>query len=124
MLDSVKALETIKQSVDSTKSNYWSRLKDSTGSMDIAQITYVMSQEPVKEVYRDMMKSFTSFLFETFKEDFSAVPTYQPVIEKYVDTVLATAQGYGQHAQYLEEENKKLKKQLEELKNVDRCKTE
>lgn len=86
--------------------------------MDIAQVTYVMSQEPVKEVYREMMKSFTSFLFEKYKEDFSTVPAYQPIVEKYVDTVIATAQNYGKHAQYLEEENKKLKQELERLKHA------
>lgn len=96
----------------------WSRLKDSAGSMDVAQITYVMSQEPVKEVYREMMKSFTSFLFEQYKEAFASVPAYQPIVEKYVDTVLKAAQNYGQHAQYLEEENRKLKQELEKLRNV------
>ena len=118
MLDSVKALETLKQSVDIPKKDYWGRLKDSAGGMDVAQVTYVMSNESVKEVYREMMKSFTSFLFEKYKEDFSTVPAYQPVIEKYVDTVLATAQSYGQHAQHLEEENKKLKQELERLRNA------
>jgi uncharacterized protein Yka (UPF0111/DUF47 family) len=96
----------------------WSRLKDSAGNMDVAQITYVMSQEPVKEVYREMMKSFTSFLFEQYKEVFASVPAYQPIVEKYVDTVLKAAQNYGQHAQYLEEENRKLKQELEKLRNV------
>lgn len=96
----------------------WSRLKDSAGSMDVAQVTYVMSQESVKEVYKEMMKSFTSFLFEQYKNDFASVPAYQPIVEKYVDTVLKAAQNYGQHAQYLEEENKKLKQELERLRNV------
>jgi hypothetical protein len=97
---------------------YWSRLKDSTGNMDIAQVTYVMSQESVKEVYREMMKSFTSFLFEQYKNDFASVPAYQPVVEKYVDTVLKAAQNFGQHAQHLEEENNRLKQELEKLRNV------
>lgn len=97
---------------------YWSRLKDSAGNMDIAQVTYVMSQESVKEVYREMMKSFTSFLFEQYKNDFASVPTYQPVIERYVDTVLKAAQDFGQHARNLEEENNKLRQELEKLRNA------
>ena len=96
----------------------WSRLKDSAGNMDVAQITYVMSQESVKESYKEMMKSFTSYLFERYKEDFSTVPTFQPIIEKYVNSVIESAKGYGQYAQKLEEENKQLKKKLEELRNV------
>ena len=97
---------------------YWSRLKDNTGNMDVAQVTYVMSQESVKEVYREMMKSFTSFLFEQFKNDFASVPVYQPVIERYVDTVLKAAQDFGQHTHRLEEENNRLKQELEKLRHA------
>jgi hypothetical protein len=120
MLDSVKALETLKQMVDKPIINYWDRLKDSAGSMDVAQVTYVMSQDSVKEAYRVMMESFNNFLFEKFKEDFSTIPAYQPCVETYVDTVIQTAQSYGKHTQELEEENKRLKQQLEEALNVDR----
>ena len=102
----------------------WSRLKDSTEGMDVAQVTYVMTQESVKEVYKEMMKSFTSYLFEKYKDDFATVPTFQPVVERYIDTVLKAAQNYGQYAQSLEEENKKLKHELEKLRNVGRCQTE
>ena len=102
----------------------WSRLKDSTDSMDIAQVTYVMSQEPVKEVYNDMMQSFSSYLFEKYKNDFATIPTFQPVVERYIDTVIKAAQGYGQYAQSLEEENRKLRQELEKLRNVGGCKTE
>ena len=97
---------------------FWSRLKDSAGNMDVAQITYVMSQESVKEVYREMMKSFTSFLFEQFKEDFASVPAYQPIVERYVDTVIKAAENFGQHARCLEEENNRLKQELEKLRNA------
>ena len=102
----------------------WSRLKDSTDSMDIAQVTYVMSQEPVKEVYSDMMQSFTSYLFEKYKDDFATVPTFQPVVERYIETVLKTAQSYGKYAQSLEEEHLKLKQELEKLRNAGGFKTE
>lgn len=97
---------------------YWSRLKDTAGNMDVAQVTYVMSQESVKEVYREMMKSFTSFLFEKYKEDFASVPAYQPVVDRYIDTVLKAAQDFGQHAHRLEEENNRLKQELEKLRNA------
>lgn len=120
MLDGMKALETLQQMVDKPKTNYWSRLKDSTGSMDVSQITYVMSQEQVKEKYREMMESFNGFLFEKFKEDFSAVPTFQPAVEGYVDAVLKSAQDYGIHVKNLEEENKRLKEALD----ASRCKAE
>ena len=97
---------------------YWSRLKDNAGNMDVAQVTFVMSQESVKEVYKEMMKSFTSFLFERYKNDFASVPAYQPVVERYVDTVLKAAQSFGQHAHNLEEENNRLKQELEKLRNA------
>lgn len=106
--------------VDSGRVNCWNRLKDSVGNMDVAQIQYVMSQESVKNVYTEMMGAFNSYLFEKFKEDFSTIPSYRACIEKYVDTVIKSAQDYGQHAIYLEEENTRLKKELEELKNANR----
>jgi hypothetical protein len=120
MLDGVKALETLRQMVDKPQQNYWSKLKDSTGSMDVSQITYVMSQDSVKEKYREMLEAFNSFLFEKFKEDFSAVPTFQPVVEDYVNAVLKSAENYGNHVKDLEEENKRLREALD----ANRCQAE
>lgn len=71
------------------------------------------------ERYDDMMESFNSFLFEKFKEDFSAVPAFQPTIEKYVNTILESSQEYGKRTKELEEENKRLKQQLEEALNAN-----
>lgn len=119
MLDGMKTLETLKQMVDNPQQNYWNRLKDSTDKMDTAQVSWVMSQDSVKKVYEDMMESFNSFLFEKFKEDFSAVPAFQPTIEKYVNTILESSQEYGKRTKELEEENKRLKQQLEEALNAN-----
>lgn len=102
-------------------SSCWNLLKDTTGSMDVAQITFVMSQESVKESYKEMMKAFTSYLFERYKDEFATVPAYQPMVEKYVNAVISSAKNFGEHAQLLEQENQKLKKELEELKNAGRC---
>lgn len=99
--------------VDNPQQNYWSKLKDSTDSMSDAQKGYVMNSEEVKKKYKDMMKSFSSFLFEKYKEDFAAVPAFQPVIDEYIATVLNTAQDYGKHTADLEEENRKLKEMLD-----------
>lgn len=116
MLDSNKALETLRQTIDNPKKDYWSRLKDSADSMNDTQRQYVLSQESVRRVYEEMMGSFNCYLFEKFKEDFATVPAFQPAIEKYIDTILETAQDYGRHLASLEEENKKLKQQLEGMK--------
>lgn len=116
MLDSNKALETLRQAIDNPKKDYWSRLKDSADSMNDTQRQYVLSQESVRRVYEEMMGSFNSYLFEKFKEDFATVPAFQPTIERYVDTVIASAQDYGKHLQSLEEENIRLKQQLEGMK--------
>lgn len=124
MLDGMKTLETLKQMVDNPQQNYWNRLKDSTDKMDTAQVSWVMSQDSVKKVYEDMMESFNSFLFEKFKEDFSAVPAFQPTIERYVNTILESSQEYGKRTKELEEENKRLKQQLEEALNANGHTTE
>lgn len=100
---------------------YWKHLTDSVGGMDISQVQYVMSQDSVKNVYAELMNAFNLFLFERFKEEFSAIPSFQPLVERYVNTILSSAQEYGKHAKYLEEENNKLKKELEELRNAGRC---
>lgn len=71
------------------------------------------------ERYADMMESFNSFLFEKFKEGFSAVPAFQPTIERYVNTILESSQEYGKRTKELEEENKRLKQQLEEALNAN-----
>lgn len=118
MLDGIKAIENIKQVIEQPKSSCWSRLKDAAGSMDTSQTTFVMSQESVKESYEEMMKSFTSFLFEKYKEDFATVPAFQPIIDKYINSVIDAAQKYGQHTADLEEENAKLRKELEALRNA------
>lgn len=102
-------------------SSCWNLLKDTAGSMDVAQVTFVMSQESVKESYKEMMKAFTSYLFERYKDEFATVPAYQPMVEKYVNAVISSAKNFGEHAQLLEQENQKLKKELEELKNAGRC---
>lgn len=124
MLDSVKVLETLKQAIDTPKKEYWSRLKDSADTMNDAQRQYVLSQESVRRVYEEMMGSFNSYLFEKFKDDFATVPAFQPAIERYVDAVLMSAQDYGKHLANLEEENNKLRQQLEGMKNASRCTTE
>jgi hypothetical protein len=124
MLDTAKALEVLKQTIDVPNKEYWSRLKDSADTMNEAQKQYVMSQESVRRVYEEMMGSFNSYLFEKFKDDFAAVPTFQPIIERYVDAVLLSAQDYGRHITNLEEENKRLRQQLEGIRNVSGHTTE
>lgn len=120
MLDGVKALENIKQVVDLPKPSCWSRLQDAAGSMDASQTSFVMSQDSVKLSYKELMDSFNSFLFERFKEEFASVPTFQPIINKYIDSVIQSAQDYGKHTVEIEEENRRLKKELEDLKNANR----
>lgn len=124
MLDTAKVLETLKQTIDSPNKEYWSRLKDSADTMNDAQKQYVLSQESVRRVYEEMMGSFNSYLFEKFKDDFAAVPTFQPTIERYVNAVLTSAQEYGKHITNLEEENRRLKQQLEGMRNVSGHTTE
>lgn len=123
MTDGTKALNALKQMVDQPVESQWKRLQDNTSSMPSAQQAYVMSQENVQKSYEKMMESFNTFLFERFKEDFSAVPAFKPVIDDYIDSVLTTAQEYGKHTVELEQENKKLKQMIEELKNAGRSET-
>lgn len=117
-MDGVKALENIKQVLEQPKSTCWDRLKDAAGAMDASQTSFVMSQESVKQSYKEMMDSFNSFLFERFKEEFGTIPAFQPIVNKYIDSVIQSAQEYGKHTADVEEENRRLRKELEELKNA------
>ena len=118
MFDAKSSLETIKETMGESKKNYFARLKDATGAMDISQVTWVMQQEAVKISYAEMLNAFNAYLFERFKEDFAAIKTYQPVIDKYINTVINSAQKFSEHTKELESENERLKQQIAELMNV------
>ncbi len=117
MFDAENSLETIRKTFDSSqpKQNYFDRLKDATGKMDVSQATWVMQQKEVKEAYNAMMDAFRSYVFERLKEDFAAIKIYQPVIDKYINAVIGSAQKFGEHTKELESENERLKQQIAEL---------
>ena len=98
----------------------WKRLQDATTSIDMSQSNWIMSQETVKSAYGDLMQAFQHYLFERFKDDFASLPLYQDIISKYVDSVLAAAQGFAKRTEQLERENEELKRKLEELSNARR----
>ena len=119
MFDAKNSLDAIKKVVDKPQTKYWERLKDATGAMDVAQITWVMSQKEVKEAYDRLMAAFNSYIFERYKEDFAGIKAYQPLVDDYINTIIKSAEHFGQHAKDLEAENEKLKQQIAELmKNV------
>lgn len=119
MIDAKSSLETIRESMKNNqpKQNYFDRLKDATGSMDVSQITWVMQQQEVKEAYNAMMDAFRGYVFERLKEDFASIKTYQPIIDKYINAVINSAQRFGEQVKELETENERLKRQIAELMN-------
>jgi len=119
MFDAKSSLETIKETFDKSqpKQNYFDRLKDATGSMDVSQVTWVMQQKEVQDAYNAMMDAFRGYLFERMKEDFAAIKTYQPVVDDYINAVINSAQRFGEHTKELESENERLKQQIAELMN-------
>lgn len=115
MFDAKSSLDAIKEAVDKPKTKYWDRLKDATGAMDVAQVTWVMSQKEVKEAYDKLMAAFNSYIFERYKEDFAAIKAYQPLVDNYINTIIKSAENFGQHTKDLEAENEKLRQQIAEL---------
>lgn len=100
--------------------DHWKRLQDATSSIDMSQSNWIMSQDNVKSAYGDLMQAFQHYLFERFKDDFAGLPLYQDIISKYVDSVLAAAQGFAKRTAQLEKENEELKQKLQELLDAGR----
>lgn len=105
-------------------SDQWKRLQDATTSMDVSQITWIMSREPVKEAYSNMMQTFSTYLFERFKDDFAGCPAFEGVINTYISSVIKAAEEFAKHTENLEKENEELRRQLQEYqKNDERSET-
>lgn len=98
----------------------WKRLQDATVSIDMAQATWIMSQEPVKSSYENMMTAFNHYLFEKFKDDFASLSPYHDIVNTYVESILTTAQKYAKHTEQLAKENEELKQRLKELEDANR----
>lgn len=122
MFESENSLKTIRESID-VGPNPWVRLTESTAKMSPEQISWTLEQESVKDSWDKMFEGFKSWIFERFKDEFSREKAYQPLIDAYISSVLNCAQGFGQRAQELEEENARLRAQLEELRNANRLAT-
>lgn len=124
MFETESSLSQIKKSLSEVSSpSPWNHLKDLTSKMSDEQISWTLKQDSVKATWEALKTSFDSWLFERFKEEFSQVKAYQPLIESYISSIGISAEAFGQRARSLEEENLALKKKLEELQNAKRPET-
>lgn len=84
--------------------------------MSDGQRAYVGTNEYVVKKRKDMMSVFNDWMFERFKNDFVAVPEFDKLAQEYVGAVASTAQEYAEKAAGLQQENERLKAEIEKLK--------
>lgn len=98
------------------QSEVWRRFNDLIARMSDDQRAYVGTNENVIKKRKDMMNVFNDWMFERFKDDFVAVPEFDKLAQEYVGAVASTSQEYAQKAAGLQEENERLKAEIEKLK--------
>ena len=119
MFESENSLNVIRKSLsEAVEPSPWKQLQDLTEKMSEEQISWTLAQPEVKKVKEDLFNAFNSWIFERFKEEFSREKAYQPLVQSYISTVISSGEAFGQKAKNLAEENARLRKELEELRNA------
>jgi len=120
MFETQSSLETLRKSLEDVSSpSPWARLQDATAKMSQEQISWTLAQPEVEKAKWLLFEAFQGWLFERWKEDFSKVETYRPLVESYISTVISSAEGFGQKALGLEAENAELRRRIAELEAKD-----
>lgn len=101
---------------DNGKNNndYWNRLTDYTSKFSQTQLEFVVKSEEVQRADKEMKDMFMLFLFEKYKSSFASIEAFQPVCNKYIDTVIKVGSDFDSYSKNIEEENAELKKKLAE----------
>lgn len=119
MFESENSLEVIRKSLsENSTPSPWKRLQDGTEKMSREQVSWTLSRPEVVKEKEALFEAFNGWLFERFKEEFSREKAYQPLIESYISVILSSAEAFGKRTRDLEEENERLRKELEELRNA------
>lgn len=121
-MDRIQELEqkiaSLKQGTNITKDSVWAVLDEKTKDLTEAEAAAISAKEPVKAAQADMMDAFIKFyLFAKYREEFVSVPTFRPLCVKYISAVMAAKEEGIKNTIALEEENRKLKEELERLRN-------
>lgn len=95
----------------------WRVLDEQVKGIDETTVAVINSSDEVKSAESDMMSVFLKFyLFPKYRDEFSSVPTFRPLCDKYISAVVTAKQEGIKHSLELAEENKRLKAELARLK--------
>lgn len=121
-MDKIKELEQKIAELNnkgSENNSVWSVLDNRTKELTEQDITAINSSSEVKSVKEEMLNSFVGmFLFSKFRDEFASIPSFRPLCDKYISTVLSVKSDIYKKNVTLEEENRKLRQELEEARRA------
>lgn len=121
-MDKIKELEQRIANINNSNketNSVWSVLDNRTKEMTQQDIDAINSNSEVNAVREEMLNAFVGmFLFGKYRDEFASIPSFRPVCDKYISTVLSVKSDIYKKNVSLEEENKRLKQELEEARRA------
>ena len=121
-MDKIKELEKqiaiLQENKGVSKDSIWKVLDDNMNGINGAEAAVINARETVKTAQADMMFAFVNFyLFPKYRDEFASIPDFRSLCRKYISEVIKAKEDGIRSSIELEEENRKLKEELEKLKN-------
>lgn len=121
-MDNIKELEKKIAELNKKETDgnsVWSVLDNRTKEMTEQDILAINSNSEVNTVREEMLNAFVGmFLFGKYRDEFASIPSFRPICDKYISTVLSVKSDIYKKNVSLEEENKRLKQELEEARRA------
>ena len=119
-MDRIKELEQKIASLKNGKTfkdSIWNVLDERMAGISNDEAAVISARESVKTAQADMMYAFVNFfLFPKYRDEFSSIPAFRPICDKYITEVVNAKEAGVKHSIELEEENRRLKEELARLK--------
>lgn len=121
-MDNIKELEKKIAELNKKETDgnsVWSVLDNRTKEMTEQDILAINSNSEVNTVREEMLNAFVGmFLFGKYRDEFASIPSFRPICDKYISTVLSVKSDIYKKNVSLEEENKRLKQELKEARRA------
>lgn len=99
------------------KSTVWGILDDKTKDLSGQEIEAINLNKNVNTAKDEMFKVFIEyFMFPKFRDEFASIPAFRPLCDKYIGAVLEAKSERFKRANELEEENARLKAEIEAMR--------
>ena len=112
-----KKIQLLNNTAQTHTDSVWSVLDERTKGLTAQEAEAIMSSKEVLESKNKMLDAFVQmFLFSKYRNEFVSISSFRPLCEEYVNAVLNAKSGLCKHNIELEEENKRLKEELEKIR--------